>query len=318
MTPRQVRKFCTLKPEAMSISRPPWKIGLSARPRQGPAGGAHDRGDLGVRPSFKFQVNLSRVGKGSICPIQLRVSPSPSKIPYGGFSPVRLQTTVTATFDDAGLKCRPHTPSAVLYAVTVPLPGRRDPQRATVLESCDSIGHDSQPPHVRPEALGSPAGYVVLPGHRLLWPHPSLWIRTATYAFRHERCTRGRLRAAIQRFPNLLRGLYSVPPPLPRWPRRVQMTVASSSVSAFTSELRVRRPHWSFRGCRVHSELNSALILRPASWLALLSKDVYIRAFAGRVTPSQTSNMTTWVNSQFPRPDFHRQVQRHYGLRNSV
>ena len=27
--------------------------------------------------------------------------------------------------------------------------------------------------------------------------------------------------------------------------------------------------------------------------------------------------MTTWVNSQFPRPDFHRQVQRHYGLQNS-
>ena len=26
--------------------------------------------------------------------------------------------------------------------------------------------------------------------------------------------------------------------------------------------------------------------------------------------------MTTWVNSQFPRPDFHRQVQRHYGLQN--
>ena len=26
--------------------------------------------------------------------------------------------------------------------------------------------------------------------------------------------------------------------------------------------------------------------------------------------------MTTWVNSQFPRPDFHRQVQWHYGLQN--
>jgi len=25
----------------------------------------------------------------------------------------------------------------------------------------------------RPEALGSPAGYVVRPGHGLLWPHPS-------------------------------------------------------------------------------------------------------------------------------------------------
>jgi hypothetical protein len=27
--------------------------------------------------------------------------------------------------------------------------------------------------------------------------------------------------------------------------------------------------------------------------------------------------MTTWVNSQFPRPDFHRQVQRHYGLQDT-
>ncbi len=63
-----------------------------------------------------------------------------------------------------------------------------------------------------------------------------------------------------------------VPPPLPRWPRRVQMTVTSSSVLAFTTTLRVRRSHWAFRGCRVHSELKSWLILRPASWLALLSR----------------------------------------------
>ncbi len=28
--------------------------------------------------------------------------------------------------------------------------------------------------------------------------------------------------------------------------------------------------------------------------------------------------MTTWVNSQFPRPDFHRQVQRHYWLQFSL
>ena len=35
-------------------------------------------------------------------------------------------------------------------------------------------------------------------------------------------------------------------------------------------ESRVRRPHWSFRGCRVHSELIFVLILRPASWLVVL------------------------------------------------
>src|SRR5208337_808743 len=34
--------------------------------------------------------------------------------------------------------------------------------------------------------------------------------------------------------------------------------------------------------------------------------------------PEPTSNMTTWVNSQFPRPDFHRQVQRHYGLQTQI
>ena len=48
--------------------------------------------DGGGSGQTEFQVNLSRVGKG--CPagsIELRVSPSPSKIPYGGFSPVRLQ-----------------------------------------------------------------------------------------------------------------------------------------------------------------------------------------------------------------------------------
>src|SRR5271166_2359977 len=50
------------------------------------------------------------------------------------------------------------------------------------------------------------------------------------------------------------------------------MTVPSSSVLAFTTLLRVRRSHWSFRGCRVHSELKFVLILRPASLLALLTR----------------------------------------------
>ena len=54
-----------------------------------------------------------------------------------------------------------------------------------------------------------------------------------------------------------------VPPPLPRWPRRVQMTVASSSVLAFTFELQVRRSHWSFRGCGVHSEFTSRSCYGP-------------------------------------------------------
>jgi len=45
-----------------------------------------------VGRDFMLNCILSRVGKGrSAGSIELRVSPSPSKIPYGGFSPVRLQ-----------------------------------------------------------------------------------------------------------------------------------------------------------------------------------------------------------------------------------
>jgi hypothetical protein len=75
------------------------------------------------------------------------------------------------------------------------------------LESCDSIGHDdSHPPRVRPEALGSPKGYAVLPGHRLLWPHPRLWIRNRAISAFPAIGARGiRPKAAIQRVPNLLR-----------------------------------------------------------------------------------------------------------------
>ena len=78
-----------------------------------------------------------------------------------------------------------------------------------------------------------------------------------------------------------------VPPPLPRWPRRVPATVASSSVLAFTSELRVRRPHWKFRGCRVHSFPSPQELLRPASWLALLS-----RTFTFELAPTRPPSIS--------------------------
>src|SRR5271157_4345374 len=75
----------------------------------------------------------SRVGKGRPAgSSELRVSPSPSKIPYGGFSPVRLQMD---------RQWRPSTRSQGLSAVHIrpmtssytppqfSLPGIRDPRR---------------------------------------------------------------------------------------------------------------------------------------------------------------------------------------------
>src|SRR5438046_3341108 len=112
---------------------------------------------------------------------RMRVSLSPSKIPYVGFSPVRLQT-----------RRRVRPSSEDLYAPQADGPdlygrerhGRRDQSQR----------------HPRPEALGSPRGYVVPSGCRLLWPPPNLsrppvdlWIRRQVLA------TAGR-----ERVPNLL------------------------------------------------------------------------------------------------------------------
>src|SRR5271157_1110906 len=66
----------------------------------------------------------SRVGKGRPAgSIELRVSPSPSKIPYGGFSPVRLQMDrqwrpSTTARGLSAVHIRPMTPS---YTVGVTL-----------------------------------------------------------------------------------------------------------------------------------------------------------------------------------------------------
>src|SRR5208282_4302333 len=77
-----------------------------------------------------------------------------------------------------------------------------------VREPLGSMWHDPQQlKHVHPEALGSPSGYVVPTGHRLLRPHARLCIPPRCLWFRGGGCcTKGkRLKVGIQRVPNLLR-----------------------------------------------------------------------------------------------------------------
>ena len=69
---------------------------------------------------------------------------------------------------------RPTTPSYT--PPQLQLPGIRDPRSDYPFENLSvPMWHDPQQlQHVHPEALGSPSGYVVPAGHRLLRPHPSL------------------------------------------------------------------------------------------------------------------------------------------------
>ena len=83
------------------------------------------------------------------------VSSSPSKIPYGGFSPVRLQT-------DTDLQRRPSSASKLI---------RRLQRLSRTPMALSAFIRVPLTPRASPEALGSPTGYAVPPAHRLLWPH---------------------------------------------------------------------------------------------------------------------------------------------------
>ena len=119
----------------------------------------------------------------------------------------------------------------------------------------------------------------------------------------------------IQRFPNLLRwtGL-ACRLPYPGAPKSVN---DCCFLFGFSLHHPVTGSAITLVVSRLQSSLRAyfALMLRPASWLALLSR-TFTFELAQPGHPESASNMTTWVNSQFPRPDFHRQVQRHYGLQN--
>jgi hypothetical protein len=88
-------------------------------------------------------------------------SSAPSKIPYGGFSPVRLQ---------AGCQPRPSSPSGGFDAATVEISSVRVLFRN---RACARRHASLLTPHTRPVALGSASGFAVRQPHRLLWPHPS-------------------------------------------------------------------------------------------------------------------------------------------------
>jgi len=101
------------------------------------------------------------------------VSSSLSKIPYVGFSPVRLQTDLQPRSSPVVVEPRP--------AYTWPT--------VQALCPCDPFGYVCRgvcSGRVGPEALGSPVGYVVPSGHRLLWPHPSLSVSPVDLCIRQQ------------------------------------------------------------------------------------------------------------------------------------
>ena len=173
------------------------------------------------------------------------VSSSPSKIPYVGFSPIRLQTRIQPQPSPAryGLSTRPtYTHTLLTYMRLKPFHsvGRHNLRSRAVAQAVLPTLKKNNPVQ-RPLALQrvmlSPrviAYYGLIRNSRPLPPIYVLYDGSLPY---------GHVWAGIERLPNLLRmSLSTVPPSGPRRAERLPTTVPSPPVLAFAISARARHP----------------------------------------------------------------------------
>ena len=191
------------------------------------------------------------------------VSCSPSKIPYVGFSPVRLQTGIGRRPS----RSRAYTPSPVLHRTPVTLSGKI-------------------------------AGPLVrtFPVQRPLARQRVMLSRQVTAYYGLIRASGPRPSGLFASSGGLLRGpegphftprVYSsVPPSVPRWTQRLPLTVASPSALAFAESAPAWHPHCRairFTRGRCNEAAKFALCCGPEDCSPFTGKDFYARAFTSQV-----------------------------------
>ena len=173
------------------------------------------------------------------------VSSSLSKIPYGGFSPVRLQTGIQpqSSLIRNGLSARPtYTRNLSTYMrlkllthTKADTTRRRAHAQAALSFSSKSIPIQRPLAHQKVMLSSRVIAYYGL--IRNSQPLPS------TYDLYDGSLPYGLVWAGIERLPNLLRiSLSSVPPYVPRRARRLHLTVPSPSVLAFATLAQAQHP----------------------------------------------------------------------------
>lgn len=252
------------------------------------------------------------------------VPSAPSKIPYVGFSPVRLQTGIQPRPSPTGrgLSARP-TFTHALRTYTRPKHlgvGRRSTSRSGAKAQSGLLPASRSNPVQRPLAprwvmLSHQiiAYYGLIRNSRPLPPIYGLYDGSLPY---------GLVWAGTERLPNLLRASVStVPPSVPRQAERLQTAVPSPSVLAFAFFAQARHLHsharrFSRGSCNEAARF--ALCCGPVESQALHRQGPLRSSFRRTGSPQPTSSITMRANSQFPQPDSHRQDTRPYGLRTKV
>jgi hypothetical protein len=256
------------------------------------------------------------------------VSSSPSKIPYVGFSPVRLQTGIRPrpSQTKSGLSARP--------AFTHPIPAYTWSKLSSQKDDSPQLNSrffrrrgkaQADHPSILMQAIQSrgpwlarwlccPSGSLLTmassetlgPPHRLMnytmgpVPYGLVWTGT-------------------ERLPNFLRVSFPyVPPYVPRRTERLHLSVASSLILAFALFAQARHPQSHHAGSKVgrvtglQGSLNATA---RTDCSPCTGKDFYFRAFTLLSHLRGASGITMRANRQFPQPDLHRPDTRPYGLR---
>ncbi len=188
------------------------------------------------------------------------VSSSPSKIPYVGFSPIRLQTGIGPRPSRAqdSLSARPAFTSLGQTYTWSKLPSQKGngPQPYSRFFRSGAKAQVGSPFHI---GVSNPVQRPLARQRVMLSPRVNAYyglIRNSqslpsTYDLYDESLSYGLVWTGIERLPNLLRvSIPSVPPYVPRRTKRLHSTVTSSLIIAFALFAQARHPQSCHAGSK--------------------------------------------------------------------
>ena len=256
--------------------------------------------------------------RGKWPPDHQRVSSSPSKIPYSGFSPVRLQTGFQPrpSSNMPSLSARPAFPHPSRIYTRLKSPSQREPSSRLSVPGLPS-------PNADYPVQRSLAPQRVMLSHRIIAYY---YLMRASrplppvYGLSSGSLPYGLVWAGNEKVPNLSCSSFPIVPS--SVPRRLGDCLWLLNFIAYSGLPHLRRrsasasPRWPVHCVgRVYEAAKFALCYGPMELLALLRLGRLLSSFHLLGHPLGVSSITTRANNQFPWPDFHRLDKQPYRLR---
>jgi len=258
--------------------------------------------------------------RGKRSPDHQHVSSPLSKIPYGGFSPVRLQTEFQPrpSSNMSSLSARPAFPHPRrIYTRLKSL----SPKRANCFRYRTCVQSGLSPSDANHPVQRSLAPQRVMLSRRIIAYYDLMRASRPlplVYVLSNGSLPYGLVWAGSEKVPNLsCSSVPIVPSSVPRrlddCPRLLLHRPRWPSPSSHKVGVRLTTLAGSLRGT-CNEAVKFALCYGPMKLLALLRQGRLLSSFHLLGHPSGASSITTRANNQFPRPDFHRLDKQPYRL----